>query len=326
MSGFLKEIKVEDIAGKSIFIPNISEKVKTKESNEFESLVGTNKIFMVKISAVGPDLSLRVGLGDKVVGVIPSTEVLIKKTVTKRELKSFVDKELPVVVTQISEDGSIVYMSVKKAKEIVREYYRKNLKPGDIVSAVVVYYNPKKHRILLDIECCGLYGYIPLKEWSYKYIYNPEEQIKVGTITNVKVEKFYNEKVIDSNHYKAHYRCSRLATLPNPWIGIETRCPVGTEMVVTVSDLLEHNFFASTSISSEIEVYCEYPDNYKSVPIQNATMEDQMSEPAEPKIIIQKGEKYLVTIYKVSEEKRALMGRVKRHIAEPSPSTLINQK
>lgn len=312
MTNYLKELNLntEVIDGKSLFLPNRT--IQQATENEYEKLANSKKVFMVQIAAAGPDGSLRVGLGEQKVGIIPNNEILSKTRISKKELLSFVNREIPVVVTGTGEDGTIVFLSILKAKEIVREHYRKTLKKGSVVNAIVVHYNAKNHRILLDIEGCGIYAYVPLRQWGYKYVYDPETQIKKGTITKVVIEEFYKDRSIGDRNYKAHYRCSRTSLLKNPWIGIETRCPVGTELVVTATTLTDHNFFASTSISDEIEVFCEYPDNYNSAPILNATIEDRMAEPVEPKVIIQKGEKYIIEIYKVSEEKKALMGRVKK--------------
>ena len=315
----LYPIELTDVTNKSFFLPQVLSAGNTAVvygDGDALSEKNSQKVYMAKISSVGPDGSLRIAMGDGKLGVIPNNEISVKKkSYSRKELQKFIDREFAVVPLD-NTDTRIIYFSIRKAKEILKEYYFAQLKEKDTVNAIIVFFDPLTKRVLLDIEGCGINGYVPIKEWSYGFIYNPQEQIKVGQIVKVCIEKFYPKRVTGTKVNQEHYRCSRKAILPNPWIGIETLFPKGTELVVTAELLTDkHNFFASTPHLDEIEVFCEYPDNSKAQTIENMSLEDMMAEPQQrEKIIIQKGERYLVRVYKVSEEKMLLKARVIKHI------------
>ncbi len=321
----IKELNNEDFIGSSVFLPNISENEKSLDSqclDEIREYISSKKIFKVQITAVGPDKSLRCPLGNGMLGVIPNTEVYARE-MSQNELNRFMGKTVGIVVTHMSENNRIVFMSIVKAKEIVRDYYIKNLKPGDTVTAVVTFVNEKTQRIHIDIDGCGLFGYVPIKQWGYEYIYNPVEQIRKGTIVKVKIEKFYPDIIKGTGFFKHHYRASRQAVLDNPWIGIETLFPVGMELEVTAIHLTnKHNFFASTPLLKNLEVFVEYPENANVKTALNETDEDIDIEiyPKREKIIIRKGEQYRVRIYRSNEKNKDLRARVIKHIERPEAS------
>lgn len=318
MANYMKVVNMEDVVGSNLFLPNIAkqkEEADEQLSQGFQQLMENKQLFKVKISAVGTDGSLRVALSDGITGIIPSGEISSKKKMTKNDLEKYNNREIAVIITHTEENGKVIYLSILQAKEIARQHYLKVLKRGDTVNAIVVHYNPEMHRILLDIEGCGLYGYVPLRDWGYRYFYKPQEQIRTGTIERVRIEKFYEDIEVNNKQRKAHFRCSKKALLPNPWIGIEKAFPVGTELVVTATMLTkDHNFFASTPMLSELEILCDYPNNSYSAPTQNATLEDIMSEEVKPRTIIHLGEDYLIRINKVSEADQILTGKVIKHI------------
>lgn len=319
---FMTEVTSDNLLEQSVFlspITNQQEIFDSEEINSFKSLVGNGKVYKVKIEAVGADKSLRVALGNGVIGVIPLSDVY-KKALAKRDLNKFIGREVGVAVTDVA-PGNIVYLSVIVAQSLLRKSYISTIKEGDTVTAVVTNVDKETFKVFIDIDGCGVRGFIPIKEWDYKFMYNPLTQIRKGTTVHVKVKKIYTDNKKDNTFF---FRGSRKELLKNPWIGIATRFSQGTLIPVVVTDMqaVKGRFYATSPLFNGLEILCDYPDNSTITNIENLSAEDAMVErPTKEKIIIQLGETYLVKVHRASEEGQKLTGKVVRHLDKASLAT-----
>ncbi|MDF2859497.1 MAG: rpsA [Neobacillus sp.] len=320
---FMQEVTKEDLVS-PIFLPQVQNQtqfIESEQMNGLKELVGNGKVYKVKIQAVGADRSLRVQLNDDVLGIIPLSEVY-KKDLAIKDLKRFIDREVGVTVTDVA-PGSIVYLSMIEAREIMRKAYIEKLKEGDVVTAVVTNVDKKTLKVYVDIDGCGLRGYIPIREWDYQFIYDPLKKIGKGTLAQIKIKKIYTNPEVDKTFA---FRGSRKELMKNPWIGIEKRFPVGTKVEAVATDLqaVQGRFYATSPLFNGLEILCEYPDNSKIAAIENLSAEDAMVEPPiKEKIIIQLGETYLIRVQRAVEREEKFIGKVLKHI--PKSTEIVNK-
>lgn len=276
----------------------------------YEKCMNDGKLLKVTVMSADNHGNLHVPISNDIIGIIPNEEVF-GKTYDFRKRSAHVGKKFPVIVTEVDKENNRVYFSVAKAREKAKEIIKNNLKPGMIVSARVMFVSEKTNRVYIDIEGYNILGYIPIKQWTHGYIYNPESKIKKGMIINVQILRY---KPYRGEGLNEVFECSRKNTLPNPWAGIEERFPKNSILEVVATDLHPDKWFAPIP-GLDLDIYCEYPRNNPS----NVTEQDlegydeytkmDIEQQQGQKLIIKLGHTYKVRVYKVSEKDRLLKAR-----------------
>lgn len=289
---------VEDVLNQPVLLGDaveIDERSTTADS--YREYQKNKTILKVTISDANNIGDLHIPLENNFVGIIKNEEVE-GQTYNSRTRSKYVGQTLPAVVIDVDEENRKVYFSQSKVKEILRSKTKKKLAPGVQTKARVLFVNPKLHRIYIDIEGCGILGYIPLKHWSYGYVYNMSEEIKKGTIVKVEVLEYKPATTTENGKQIGEaYVCSRAKTMPDPWIGIEERYPKNSIIETTCLETKTKYFFGSVP-GTDINLMCFYPDNIMR--------ENQ----GQKRIVIQLNHSYKVRVVDVNEETRKLTCRV----------------
>lgn len=142
---------------------------------------------------------------------------------------------------------------------------------------------------IVNLGGLGVFGNIRLAEWSPAFTYSFDYVAKVGDVVEVAV---INKIKWNSGEV---YDCSRKVALrQDPWKGIEQKLPLKTNVRVTCVSKNAKNFFGTIQGFSDINIYCEYPDD-KS-------------------IVITEGQEYAGYVYRVNEETKLLRVRVRAEV------------
>ncbi|MGE4282816.1 MAG: hypothetical protein AB7G87_03770 [Clostridia bacterium] len=294
---------VDDIFAESIFLSDKatnSEDLKNEEIEKYAEYMNNKKILKVRPSAADNHGNLIVPLPKNITGFIPNEEVIGKPYNTKTR-STFIGRDFHVLVTNIDKKTHTVYLSRDKARTHVRNILKTKLKPGTTVRAKVQFVNTVNHRVYIDIEGCGILGYVPISEWSHGYVLNPEKDIHENSVVNVEIIRYMPPRGTRGEVYI----CSRKKIMPDPWIGIEERYPRNTLMEVIATDLRPDKFYARLA-GLELDVYCEYPSPTSFI--------NEDGEEIGTQLIIKKGHTYLIRVYNCSEDKKILRARPIREI------------
>jgi ribosomal protein S1 len=251
--------------------------------NLYREYLENKTVFQVTITHADHQGNLYFPISDTIKGIL-SNEDVATGGYDQRKRAKFVGRKFGVMVTKVEESTNTVYVSYIQAKAHVKAHFKNTLKLGDEVRARVLSLDVEKRQVYLDIEGCGLFGFMGLKYWSHGKIYSPQKAIKRFDTVTVKIMD-----ILPSKHgQESMYICNRKDCIPDPWKGIEERFPKNSIILVTCMDIYPDKWFAPAP-GTDLDIYCEYPrDN---------------------SMMIKLGHQYKVRIYNVSEEKKVLKAR-----------------
>jgi len=218
-----------------------------------------------------------------------------------KERSKYINRNFAVVVTKVGRDEGHVYFSPEEAKEMIHEEYLKKIKKGLVVSARVKFVSSDEQRVYVDIGGCGVKGYIPIKQWTKGYIYNPQETIIKNSTVRVKILRIINKKI--SSGITTVYECSRSELMTDPWEGIEEEFPRNSIITTTVLKVTPEYFFGSVP-GREISLLGYYPRN-----------NERYNKGLDP-IIVKKYHKYKMLVTEVSQENKRLVCKTISEVLE----------
>lgn len=273
---------------------------------EYEESMKNGKFLEVTPGFSDNQGNLFIPITNDILGVINNEDVF-GKPYDYRKRSTFVGRKFIVLIKKIDKENKRVYFSPYEAKQKAREIVKANLKPGMVVKAKVLFVSKVNKRVYIDIEGYNILGYVPIKQWTHGYIYNPESRIKKGMVINVKILRYKPDR---GNKLREIYICSRKETLPDPWKGIEQKFPKNSIIEVVATDLQKDKWFAPIP-GLDLDIYCEYPRKNNQLTEEELRGEyGKMDiEEGNPPMIIKLGHTYKVRVYNVSEEKKLLKAR-----------------
>jgi len=283
---------------------------------KYKEYMDKKTIFQVKIKKADREGNLSVPLSGDLTGVIRNEE-LYGQAFDSKKRNIYVGQTYAVIVTEIDENKGIVYLSRHKAKIRAREILRATLKPGMQVKARVEFYQEKNKRVYVNIEGCGILGYIHISEWSHKFTEEADiiREVQPGDIIKVEILEYKPQK----GKIKESYECSRRKCLKNPWEGIEEKVKRNDIIEIVATQLHKDKFYGPLP-DMELDIYVEYPCKLNSEEEEQKECENSKeyaeAQRGKPRLIVRKGHKYQVRVYKVDEARQILRGRVIKEVTE----------
>lgn len=216
-----------------------------------------------------------------------------------RKRRALINKEYAVVVTGVDTEKKLITVSSREIVDVAKAKFTEAidaaLDRGDkfYVRARVEGIRTKQagSRVYINIAGVDIVGYIPINEWSHSYTHSLKYVAEKGEIITVAV--IGRGKMGETEAYI----CSRKDGVDDDvWKDVETRYPVGSNVVIVCTDRRSHNWFGRIQGLTDIEVYCEYPD-------KGAV--DRHGKPIE----IKSGSQYNCFIYRSDSAKKILKAR-----------------
>lgn len=304
------EQSIADIFEEGVFLPDanfeedLNKSMHTDALELYRKYMKDSTVFKVKISRADNKGNLYIPLSGNITGYIPNEEVF-GQAYDFRKRSLYVGQPFAVVVTDV--DANTVYLSRYRAKLKSKEILKEKLKKGVKVKARVEFYQEKNKRVYINIEGCGILGFVRINEWSHRFIDNPSNEIEKASIVNVEIMRYLPAK----GGIKESYECSRKACTPDPWITVEDKYHKN-DIIVIVADYLHADKFFGRIPGEELDIYVEYPNKKNNVEEEVKAREeaDIQNNYRSSNIIVRKGRQYKVIIYKVSAENKILRARV----------------
>ena len=208
---------------------------------------------------------------------------LAEATPTK-ELDHLVGNYEEFKVIKLDKDKNNVVLSRKavlqEANSEEREKLLATLAEGQVVKGIVK--NLTDYGAFVDLG--GIDGLLHITDISWSRINHPSEAIKIGEKLDVKIIKY------DPEEKKVSLGMKQL--IDDPWVGIESKFPLNTSVMSTVTNLTDYGFFA------EIEKGVEGLVHVSEI--------DWTNKNIHPSKVVQLKDQVEVMILEVDEEKRRI--------------------
>lgn len=282
------------LISKDAVVPGVLESVENGLQSKINDAIIQKVINKIYFSSINNDFSIW-GFSKE----FPEYRIVIENSeldelTLKKKKTNIINNFYNVIFINVDHIQKIIYASYKQAKDIMRPKVIKMLvdaidNEGSVkVNAKIVGFKTKGKNIIirLDIAGLGIPGMVPIYQWSHKYVNNTDE-IQKGSICEVLVYGY--EKYDDKE--MPFFKCSRKALIPDPWVDIEKKFPVGAITVVECVEKFDNRFYGAIEGIEDLYVYCQYPAPSIGIPVNV-------------------GEKYNVKVYKVDQEKVFLNARV----------------
>jgi len=141
---------------------------------------------------------------------------------------------LPLKVIKIDEDAHLIFLSRKRTLPNPWEDIDKYYKIDSIVKGKVIRVRDFGAFVKLDK---GIEGFVPVSEIDWEKIKHPSEKLKK--------DKEYEFKVIKIDKEKLQLTLSKKRLLPDPWLEIKKKYPVGTLVEGKVVNLTDFGAFVN---------------------------------------------------------------------------------
>ena len=208
----------------------------------------------------------------------------LAEVVPTKDLEHLVGSYEEFKVIKLDKDKSNVVLSRKAVLQEVnseeREKLLSTLSEGQLLKGVVK--NLTDYGAFIDLG--GIDGLLHITDISWSRINHPSEAIKIGQEIDVKVIKY------DQENQKVSLGMKQL--IDDPWVGIESKFPLNTSVMGTVTNLTDYGFFA------EIEQGVEGLVHVSEI--------DWTNKNIHPSKVVQLNDQVEVMILEVDEEKRRI--------------------
>jgi len=239
--------------------------------------------------------SVKGGMTVDVQGIKSFLPGSLAEVIPTKDLEHLVGNYEEFKVIKLDKEKNNVVLSRKAVLQDVNSEERKkllsSLSEGQIIKGVVK--NLTDYGAFVDLG--GIDGLLHITDISWSRINHPSEAIKIGEELDVKVIKY------DSEEQKVSLGIKQL--VDDPWIGIESKFPLNTSVMGTVTNLTDYGFFA------EIENGVEGLVHVSEI--------DWTNKNIHPSKVVQLKDKVEVMILEVDEEKRRISLGLKQLTENP---------
>ena len=212
-----------------------------------------------------------------------------------KDLEHLVGNYEEFKVIKLDKDKNNVVLSRKAVLQEVnseeREKLLSTLAEGQVIQGVVK--NLTDYGAFVDLG--GIDGLLHITDISWSRINHPSEAIRIGEKINVKVIKY------DAEEKKVSLGIKQL--IDDPWVGIESKFPLNTSVMATVTNLTDYGFFA------EIEQGVEGLVHVSEI--------DWTNKNIHPSKVVQLKDQVEVMILEVDEDKRRISLGLKQLTENP---------
>ena len=239
--------------------------------------------------------SVKGGLTVDVQGIKAFLPGSLAEVMPTKDLEHLVGNYEEFKVIKLDKDKNNVVLSRKAVLQEVnseeREKLLSTLAEGQVIQGVVK--NLTDYGAFVDLG--GIDGLLHITDISWSRINHPSEAIKIGEKINVKVIKY------DAEEKKVSLGIKQL--IDDPWVGIESKFPLNTSVMATVTNLTDYGFFA------EIEQGVEGLVHVSEI--------DWTNKNIHPSKVVQLKDQVEVMILEVDEDKRRISLGLKQLTENP---------
>jgi small subunit ribosomal protein S1 len=239
--------------------------------------------------------SVKGGLTVDVQGIKAFLPGSLAEVMPTKDLEHLVGNYEEFKVIKLDKDKNNVVLSRKAVLQEVnseeREKLLSTLAEGQVIQGVVK--NLTDYGAFVDLG--GIDGLLHITDISWSRINHPSEAIRIGEKINVKVIKY------DAEEKKVSLGIKQL--IDDPWVGIESKFPLNTSVMATVTNLTDYGFFA------EIEQGVEGLVHVSEI--------DWTNKNIHPSKVVQLKDQVEVMILEVDEDKRRISLGLKQLTENP---------
>ena len=239
--------------------------------------------------------SVKGGMTVDVQGIKAFLPGSLAEAIPTKDLEHLVGNYEEFKVIKLDKDKNNVVLSRKavlqEANSEEREKLLATLAEGQVITGVVK--NLTDYGAFVDLG--GIDGLLHITDISWSRINHPSEAIKIGEKLDVKIIKY------DAEEKKVSLGVKQL--IDDPWVGIESKFPLNTSVMATVTNLTDYGFFA------EIEQGVEGLVHVSEI--------DWTNKNIHPSKVVQLKDQVEVMILEVDEEKRRISLGLKQLTENP---------
>ena len=239
--------------------------------------------------------SVKGGMTVDVQGIKAFLPGSLAEVIPTKDLEHLVGNYEEFKVIKLDKDKNNVVLSRKavlqEANSEEREKLLATLAEGQVILGVVK--NLTDYGAFVDLG--GIDGLLHITDISWSRINHPSEAIKIGEKLEVKIIKY------DAEEKKVSLGMKQL--IDDPWVGIESKFPLNTSVMATVTNLTDYGFFA------EIEQGVEGLVHVSEI--------DWTNKNIHPSKVVQLKDQVEVMILEVDEEKRRISLGLKQLTENP---------
>ncbi len=228
--------------------------------------------------------SVKGGMTVDVQGIKAFLPGSLAEVIPTKDLDHLVGNYEEFKVIKLDKDKNNVVLSRKavlqEANSEEREKLLATLAEGQVIQGVVK--NLTDYGAFVDLG--GIDGLLHITDISWSRINHPSEAIKIGEKLDVKIIKY------DPEQKKVSLGIKQL--VDDPWVSIESKFPINTSVMATVTNLTDYGFFA------EIDKGVEGLVHVSEI--------DWTNKNIHPSKVVQLKEQLEVMILEVDEEKRRI--------------------
>jgi small subunit ribosomal protein S1 len=253
--------------------------IKQEVWKKIEDCMATDAILKGLITA-----SVKGGMTVDVQGIKAFLPGSLAEVMPTKDLEHLIGNYEEFKVIKLDKDKNNVVLSRKAVIQEVnseeREKLLSGLAEGQTIKGVVK--NITDYGAFVDLG--GIDGLLHITDISWSRINHPSEALNIGEELDVKIIKY------DKEAKKVSLGVKQL--IDDPWVGIESRFPLNTSIMATVTNLTDYGFFA------EIDQGVEGLVHVSEI--------DWTNKNIHPSKVVQLKDKVEVMILEVDEEKRRI--------------------
>ena len=239
--------------------------------------------------------SVKGGMTVDVQGIKAFLPGSLAEAIPTKDLEHLVGNYEEFKVIKLDKDKNNVVLSRKavlqEANSEEREKLLATLAEGQVITGIVK--NLTDYGAFVDLG--GIDGLLHITDISWSRINHPSEAIKIGEKLEVKIIKY------DAEQKKVSLGVKQL--IDDPWVGIESKFPLNTSIMASVTNLTDYGFFA------EIEQGVEGLVHVSEI--------DWTNKNIHPSKVVQLKDQVEVMILEVDEEKRRISLGLKQLTENP---------
>ena len=239
--------------------------------------------------------SVKGGMTVDVQGIKAFLPGSLAEVIPTKDLEHLVGNYEEFKVIKLDKDKNNVVLSRKavlqEANSEEREKLLATLSEGQVIKGIVK--NLTDYGAFVDLG--GIDGLLHITDISWSRINHPSEAIRIGDQLDVKIIKY------DAQEKKVSLGVKQLTN--DPWVGIESKFPLNSSVMATVTNLTDYGFFG------EIEQGVEGLVHVSEI--------DWTNKNIHPSKVVQLKDQVEVMILEVDEEKRRISLGLKQLTENP---------
>jgi len=170
-------------------------------------------------------------------GFVPRSQLVAAKKHNSDDesfLENFMGQELELKVIECDPERGRIVLSERaaKSKPGARQHLLESLNAGTVVEGIVTNVTP--YGLFLDLG--GVEGLIHISELSWGRVAHPREVAAIGDRLSV--------LVMEMDEDRGRVSLSLKKAVPNPWVEVVERYPLGSQMSVEITEVVHYGAFA----------------------------------------------------------------------------------